>query len=404
MLTSDLVKASLYRGKLKVRFMDPEDHAVIQIAETLMPIFQSSTLRSLGQIRDEVKIIVDSQEQSLPWKAMSQVLESRLVLAEIDGKQAAALRKNLFEKAARLRLEGGFNAEKRTCFLENEAAVLDVTPRYILDGLFADLPGNELVKSFEDISPSRLIALCNIGAAQGVLLRATGIRLQVNEPSSRVIRRLLRSAKFHQLVWSAKGLENGAFQLLLDGPMSLFESTLKYGVKLACFLPNALGIPGIILHADLLWGRNKTKCSWDFVNEATSFGPTHSMPSHEFPELEEIGKIWDGDLLGWDIKPSGSVFPMLERGFWVPDHVIRRREDGAEVHLEILAHWRKDTFPVQLKALDQMQGLNWLIIARKSGGEPIDHPYVGWYRSFPSPEKVIEWAGKVLKLRCSGVT
>jgi len=200
MLTSDLVKASLYRGKLKVRFMDPEDHAVIQIANTLLPIFQNSTSRLLGQIRDEVKIIVDSQEHSLPWKAMSRVLESRLVLAEIDGKQAAALRKNLFEKAARLRLEGGFNAEKRTCFLENEAAVLDVTSLQILDGLFADLPGNELVKSFEDISPRRLIALCNIGAAQGVLLRATGIRLQVNEPSSRVIRKLLRSAKFHQLV------------------------------------------------------------------------------------------------------------------------------------------------------------------------------------------------------------
>src|SRR5205814_6562199 len=90
--------------------------------------------------------------------------------------------------------------------------------------------------------------------AQAVLLRSTGVHVTVrNEPPQR-FRQLMRLVKFRRLVCETERSGPKGYTLHLDGPLSLFSTTQKYGLQLALFLPAVLLCREFEVKADLSWG------------------------------------------------------------------------------------------------------------------------------------------------------
>ena len=79
-----------------------------------------------------------------------------------------------------------------------------------------------------------------------------------NETPARY-RRLFRSIKFHRLICDAEQTAPGTTTLRLDGPLSLFSATQKYGMQLATFLPSLLHCKDFELRADVRGGRSGRK-------------------------------------------------------------------------------------------------------------------------------------------------
>jgi len=100
----------------------------------------------------------------------------------------------------------------------------------------------------------RLLQRYNVALAQAVLLRSTHVQVVVRGEPTQRYRQLLRGVKFHRLVCELERLGPDSFRMHLDGPMSLFSATQKYGLQLALFLPAVLLCRDFELKAELRWG------------------------------------------------------------------------------------------------------------------------------------------------------
>lgn len=393
MLTSDLLRASTYRGKLKPAFLRSDVAPCKDSAEALVDIFRKSKGVSLAALREEVAGLVEVQDQPVLWKGLARVLEGRCSLVPPPVQLGWENRFKLFSRAAEIRLAGGMDGKSREALVAEEAAVLGLDPDTFLHSLYADVPGNERVESFEDITWERLVAEYNLALAQGIVLRAENLRLLLEPGTSRQLRGLVHAAKFHQLHWhiSTSGAD-GEVEIQLDGPLSLFEATTKYGVRLACFLPTAMAIPGVCISGRIQWGKKQKKqVEWEYQSGMAELPNRHFVPAGPTPEITGFQKLWSETQPGWEIAVSRRVIPCGGKRFWVPDFEINCPSSGECVLLEMQSNPTLENLEKWIQALESKPGLPWMLLCK---GKPekvgIHHPGIGWFRTFPSPEKVAD--------------
>src|SRR5262249_40719615 len=128
----------------------------------------------------------------------------------------------------------------RVAVLGRVADEFGMTPEEVDQGLFADLKSEQRLIHFKDISAERLLQRYNVALAQAVLLRAPRVHVAVGQEPPARYRQLLRLVKFHRLICEIERTGEDCYQLHLDGPLSLFSATQKYGLQLALFLPAVL--------------------------------------------------------------------------------------------------------------------------------------------------------------------
>jgi hypothetical protein len=97
------------------------------------------------------------------------------------------------------------------------------------------------------------LPLCH-ALAQAVLLRSVRIEAEVRREKPARYRQLFRHLKFHRLLYQVRGNMNDGYLFHIDGPLSLFSATNKYGLQMALFLPALLLCEDYRLDAELRWG------------------------------------------------------------------------------------------------------------------------------------------------------
>jgi predicted nuclease of restriction endonuclease-like RecB superfamily len=137
---------------------------------------------------------------------------------------------------------GGQDLRRR--LLDETAARLDVTAPALAESLFADMPGERLVRAPDPVPTAMEAALrTNLAIAQAVLMRASKVELRVEG----AVRPIVRLAKFRGLLCTVLDEEAGAQAassaisgplLHISGPFALFRHTLVYGRALAELLPH----------------------------------------------------------------------------------------------------------------------------------------------------------------------
>ena len=145
----------------------------------------------------------------------------------------------------------------RNVIIKDVAEELKLTQDQVDVGLFADLKAEQRVITFDSCSADYLVKRYNVALAQAVLLRSTGMEVKVRDESPQRFRALFRAAKFHKLICTIKPGPNDSFGLQLDGPLSLFSSTQKYGLQLAMWLPTLMHCSNYELTANVRWGAQR---------------------------------------------------------------------------------------------------------------------------------------------------
>src|SRR5262249_8085227 len=134
-------------------------------------------------------------------------------------------------------------------------------------GLFADLRSEQRLIKFRDISAHHLLQRYNVALAQAVLLRSTRVHVAVRREPPQRYRSLLRATKFHRLICEVQKTGPDSYLLHLDGPLSLFSATQKYGLQLAFYLPSVLHCRDFELRAELRWGPQKKPRSFFLTSD-----------------------------------------------------------------------------------------------------------------------------------------
>jgi predicted nuclease of restriction endonuclease-like RecB superfamily len=405
MLTGKMVSVRYARDRILPRYLDVNDPGWIEVAERLLTLFRSQEGRTRGELEEEQSELFGDDPSQIVHQGLAKLLEDRCEFEIVSGHPPEALRAAVFQAAARQRMaadsDDALTPFERDAVLRQVAIELTLTPESIEQGLFADLKSEQRLVHFKDISAERLLQRYNVALAQAVLYRCTRLHATIrNEPPQRY-RQLLRRVKFHRLLCDMEKTGESTYRLHLDGPLSLFSATQKYGLQLALFFPAVLLCRDFEVRAELRWGaQRKPK-----VFLAT---PGDGLVSHYAdagtyvpPELGMFVELFRKRVADWDILEETEVFPLGSAGFWVPDFRLIHRATGRKVLFEVLGFWRRSSAEQHLARLRQHVAEPFLLAVSDQlhieeaelEGLPAG---IHRFRHMPLPDEVARLAGEVL--------
>lgn len=350
MLTSNLIRVRFARDRIVPQFIKADDANLLQVAETLLDLFRAHQGDSRGELQEEIDEFFSGFPQPLVPKGLAKLLEDRCTFEVQADHPPEELREKVFSLAAHARRRKIGDCFDRNQVLNEASAQLGLEAGLIDAGLFADLKSEQRLVEFNDISAERLLQRYNVALVQAILLRATRVTVHLRGESVGRYRQLFRRMKFHRLLCEIDSAGPGAYTLRLDGPLSLFSATQKYGLQLALFLPTLLLCASFELEADLLWGPERKPRKFHLTHKDGLVSHAQDAGSYTPPELVMFADLFRKKITTWDLQPDPEIVP-LARGFWVPDFVLVHRSTGRSLYLEILGYWRRSSVERQLQML-----------------------------------------------------
>jgi len=253
---------------------------------------------------------------------------------------------------------------------------------------------------FVDCTPERLLDRYNVALAQAVLLRSTQVRVTIRKEKPARYRQLLRQLKFHRLIGDISKTGSESCRLVLDGPLSLFTATQKYGLQLALFLPTLLLCRDFALEADVRWGAQRKPKLFTLSSQEGLVSHAADSGTYVPPELGMFVELFRKRIGEWDIAEEAEIFPLGD-GYWVPDFRLTHRPTGTPVLLEVLGFWRRASAERHLERLRQHRREPFLLAVSDqlriddAGLEGLPAG-IHRFRQMPLPDEIVRLAGEVL--------
>ena len=212
-------------------------------------------------------------------------------------------------------------------------------PEQIAWALYADLAENHILTRFDPPEPAWLLQRYNVALAQALLYRCVRMKLSVfrNIPSR--YKQLFKFVKFYQLMHAIEGDLDSGYEILLDGPVSMFRLSQKYGLKLAVFLPALLLCTRWKMEAEIVTAEGEHRY---FPLDESANLVSHYRDSTMYDSLLEktFAERFHATESGWEIEREVAIINLKETVF-IPDFAFRHT-DGRTALMEIVGYWRPE--------------------------------------------------------------
>ena len=359
MLTGTLVRHRMSKNRVIPLYLKRDDPQWLEVAESLLLIFREGVGRTRGEIETEIDELVGEGLATLAHRGLAKILEDRSEFEVVADVPPESLREKVFTAAAEhrkaLRVAGQARSPfRRDAVLEGVAQELGVTPEQVAGALFADLRDeNRLLKFDEGLDAQRLVDRYNVSLAQSVLLRSVRVEAEVRNEKPARYRQLFRQLKFHRLLYRVEGSMKDGYTLHVDGPLSLFSATNKYGLQMALFLPALLLCRDFRLDAELRWGvKRETRT---FHLEANDGLVSHYADTGTYvpAELNAFVERFRQVAPAWEVGEATDVLELGREGVWVPDYKFVHKATGTDVYVEVVGFWKRSTLDRLLRLLPE---------------------------------------------------
>ena len=344
MLTSDLLVTKISKGKIEpVYALLNQDN--LEIARSVIGVFQEHVGRTYGELIEELEGIEEINFRLI--RGLAQILERRCVIETDCAIDPIAARKMVFEES------GGFitSKEGREKVLDRAARRLSIGPDELERALWADHEENLAVKEFQTLAPEELLKQYNLSLAQTLLFRATAMEIQVEDNYQPVFRKIKQLG----LIYS---IHDG--KISLEGPLSLFKLTEKYGSAFARLLPTLMQASRWSLRASISRKTFQGKRIYDFALDHTrrslfgvESGPEIGFDSAIEKEFYQLG------FKGWTVRREPAVLQAGEYAF-IPDFSLER--NGTRIYVEIIGFWTPEYLRHKIQKLNLLQEKESLIL------------------------------------------
>ena len=247
MLRGEHVIARLARGRLVPHRLSPEDGRVLEVAQEVCDLYaahlhgpRAGLEGRLSGLEEELGPRIDARRGFKIVRALAKLLEELATWEAPTEADPYTVRTRVFELAAALpeppaSEPGLLEAPTRDDVLlrvASETGLEDVAGL-----MYADRQGAQLLAAFEEPSPEGLIERYNVAQIQGVLYAARELVVDLDRGAD--ARLVFHYVKKMGLIYRLEPTARG-YRLHLDGPLSIFGGTRKYGLRLAKFLPGLL--------------------------------------------------------------------------------------------------------------------------------------------------------------------
>ncbi len=374
MLTSDLLLARTYRGEVKPRYVERTDADLLALADTLVATFAAFCGHPQAELDAELDELLGTGTAFLLHRGLAKLLRDRCVFETTAPQPPDELRHAVFTAAAnayREPVQDGPFAFDREAVIEQAAASLELPAGELDDHLYADLKDQQRLISFKRCDPQWLLDRYNVALAQVVLLRAVNLRLELAGKNPRRHRALFQKIKFFQLMHRLERGQNGSWVVVLDGPLSLFQSSQRYGLQMASFLPALLHLDHWQLEAELRWGKKRLQRTFKLSAKKGLRSPSKLTGQWQPEEVSWLPRRFAELDTPWQVSTEGELVDLGGEGVLVPDFIFDHAESGTRVVMEVLGYWRRGAVESRLELLRRHGPKNLLLAISKqlAGGE-----------------------------------
>jgi len=369
MLTGELARVRTSKERILPLYLNRNSPQWLEAAESLLAIFREGVGVLFRSIEEEIDdLFGGGGKATLVHRGLAKVLEDRAefeVVADVPPEQirekvftaAAESRRKL--RAARPGQEARVSLSSRPAFprdavLAAVAEDLKLAPEIVMKSLFADLRDENRLLKFEDMTAQRLIDRYNVALAQAVLLRSVRVVVEIRNEGPARYRQLFRRLKFHRLLFRVQGSMADGYTIQIDGPLSLFSATTKYGLQMAMFLPALLHCDDYRLDAEVRWGPRREPRS--FHLDTSSGLISHQLDSGIYvpAEIPAFVERFRQVAPAWELSQYTDVVELGRDGVWGPDYRAVHKSTGTDVFVEVLGFWKKSSLDRLLRLLPQL--------------------------------------------------
>jgi uncharacterized protein len=358
MLTGNLVRVkTTSKGRIVPMYLNRDDPHWLEVAEGLLLIFREGVNMTRGEIETEIDDLLGEGMATLAHRGLAKVLEDRAEFEVVSDLPPETVREKVFLAAAAerraLRAAGQRAPFHREAILEAVGRELGLEPERVVAALFADLKDENRMLRFDDLGAQRLIDRYNVALAQAVLLRSVQATIEIRNEKPARYRQLFRQLKFHRLLYQVQGNMNEGYVFQIDGPLSLFTATNKYGLQMALFLPTLLLCRDFRLDAELRWGPKREPRI--FHLDGASGLVSHKadtgtyVPAEVGAFLERFRQV----APAWEVTDATELIELGREGMWVPDYRFVHRDTGTDVFVEVLGFWKRSSLERLLRLLPE---------------------------------------------------
>lgn len=342
MLTVDLVRVRRRGGRLCPAYLRGDQaEQMLERARVLIDLFAQAEGKTLAELDDAIKEVCEPHADQACLAGFVKLLKDRCDIEQRRHADAESVRSRVFLRASSARRALGIiEAFDRAAVVHACADDLDMSSEAVEEALFCDLPGAQVVSRIKPISAHALLHRYNLALAQGVLLRATRVVVELAPCSAIRLRQMFRAIKFHRLMHQVSGDASSGYRIVLDGPLSLFEATQRYGLQLALFLPTLVAGEGWSMRAEVRWGKPPAEMSFDLSDRDGLVSHAKDAPA----ELEEVAALERSFCrleTAWKPYRETAVFDIPGKGVFVPDLVFVHGETQRKAYLEVFGYWSR---------------------------------------------------------------
>ncbi|MFB3766564.1 MAG: DUF790 family protein [Methanotrichaceae archaeon] len=346
MLTSDLLITRVHSGEIEPIYanLDPES---LDVAGSVIDAFERNIGRAYGELSEELNGLEEINYRFV--RGLAQILERRCIIDKDSIIDPVAARKAVFKESR------GFvsSKEERTEVLKKAALALTIKPDDLEKALWADIEENLVVKEFQKITPEELLKQYNLSLVQTLLFRAAGMEIWIEDNYQQVFRRIKQLGLMYSI---ADG------KIFLNGPISLFKLTEKYGTSFAKLLPTIMLSTRWSLKAAIIRKTSQGKRIYDFTLD-------HTM-SHIFDAEPGINGRVDFDSAiekdfynlgfnGWTVEREPTVLKAGKYAF-IPDFSLEK--NGTKIYVEIIGFWTPEYLRNKIKKINQLEEKERIIL------------------------------------------
>ncbi|MBD1855891.1 MULTISPECIES: DUF790 family protein [Leptolyngbya] len=378
------------------------DARVLAIAEDVITLFQEARNGTRGALNRQLQELEGEETDYRVKRGLAHLLNSSFSTFEtVSPLDPPMLRERVFALSA----QSVPSAQATQMTIEKIANDLgqeldrEVLPEQVKAGLYADLPENQILTSFEAPTPDALLHRYNLSQVQGVFYRASHLVINAHRNDPGQYKLLFRYMKLFQLMTYIEGDADHGFTLTIDGPTSLFKPSTRYGLAIAKLLPALLHVTRWSLAAELQINDSYSgqKRQGRFALDSECGLVSHYPPGKTYDSLLEAGFVdrWNKAKTEWRLEREVDLIP-IPGSVMIPDFRVVH-PDGRSFLVEIVGYWRPEYLRKKFSQVRQ-SGRDDLILAvserlnlENAGVKISDTPArIVWFKDQLLPKAILQ--------------
>jgi predicted nuclease of restriction endonuclease-like RecB superfamily len=247
---------------------------------------------------------------------------------------------------------------ERSAILSSVGEEYGVEMAAIEESFYSDLQGEMVLAGFEATEPIRLLRQYNLSLTQTLLFNAS----ELSFTTSGNWQHILRDIKWLGLIYLVRR-EGEDYWVKIDGPVSLFKLTRRYGTALAKLVPSIVNNGYWRLTAKVV-GRGGTSLL-DLELDSAQHGrymkdadAVSERPTYDSTVEEDFAQHLDALDTGWKITREPGPLPVGD-AVMIPDFLFEKA--GLKVFMEIVGFWTPEYLREKMRKLSMARDVDMIV-------------------------------------------